>query len=109
MRTLLTISHARWVNRRIWSPILYPLSHERDFESDPHGPSTQRTQIEELGLLGMNDLHDHDVGGIRKLQVEIVELRDIRGIYPEVVLLSNPRAETFALHRFRADLQRNLG
>ena len=89
--------------------VIDPLRPQRDFESDLHGPSAQRRQIEELRLLGMDDLHEDDVRRIRELQVEVVELRDVRCIYPEVVLLSYPRAEAFALHGFRADVERNFG
>src|SRR4249919_1403312 len=56
----------------------------------------------------MDDLYEDDVRGILKLQIEIVELRDVRCIDPEVVLPSYPRAETFALHGFSTDIERHL-
>src|SRR6185436_4730013 len=73
-----------------------------------HRAAPKRRQIQELRLLGMNDLDQDYVGCIRELQIEIVKLRDVRGIYPEVVLLAYPLAERFALHGLGADIKRNF-
>ena len=61
---------------------IHPLRSERDLESHLHRPTPKRRQIQKLRLLGMDDLQQDHIAGIRKLQVEIVELRDVRCIYP---------------------------
>src|SRR5262245_19951675 len=84
------------------------LRPQRNLEMDPDGPPTQRREVEELRLRRMDDLNQDDVVRVRKLQVEEMELRDIRGINPEIVLLAYPLAEGFALHRLGADLERSF-
>src|SRR5690348_17136286 len=84
------------------------LRPQRDLEVDPDRPAAQRREVEELGLRGVDDLDQDDVGRVRKLQVEEVELGDVRGINPEIVLLADPAAEGGALHRLGPDIERDV-
>src|SRR5262249_48058445 len=84
------------------------LRPQRDLEIDPDRPAAQWREVEELGLRGMDDLNQDDIPRVREFQVEEMELRDIRGINPEIVLLAYPLAEGFALHRLGADLERSV-
>src|SRR5258707_7074210 len=98
----------KWEACNPWRSPIEALRPQRDLEVDPDGPPAQRREVEELGLRRMDDLEDDDVRGIREFQIEEMELRDVRGIDPEIVLLADPLAEGFALHRHRADLNRDF-
>src|SRR5688572_3427400 len=87
-----------------------PLYAERNFELDLDRPAAERRQVEHLRRKArINDLDNHNVRRVRELQVEVVKLRDVRGINPDVVLAANPLTEASALHALAADFQRSLG
>ena len=46
---------------------------------------------------------------MRELQVEVMEFGDIRAVDPEVILVTDPVAETVALHGVVANLKGNFG
>ena len=48
-----------------------------NLELDPHRSSAQRGQIQQLGLIGVDDLHHDDVGWICELEFKEVKLRDV--------------------------------
>src|SRR5262245_52967563 len=61
-----------------------PLGSERDFKLDLDRATAEQRQIDYLRRqIRSNELHYHDVRWIRELQIEIVKLRDVRGIDPD--------------------------
>src|SRR5215471_20400641 len=85
------------------------LSAQWNFEVHLDRSTCQWRQIEELRLLRMNYLQQHDVGGIGNLEIKEMKLCNVRGVNPQVVLIANPVAERFAFHWFGANLERHFG
>src|SRR5690348_3478116 len=86
-------------------PELDPLRGERNMIIDFYWTTGERRQIDQLDASRKNDLQQHDVRRIGKLQIEVMKLGDVGAVDPEIVLLANPRAKIVALHRFGANLE----
>ena len=88
---------------------IHSFSAKGDLELHFNGTTTQWRQIQKLRYMARKgDLQQDHIRWIEKLQIEVVKLRDIRSINPEVVLPANPTAKAVAFHRLGSDLDRNF-
>src|SRR5829696_3847813 len=101
MRVLFTI-------RSTLLSALDPFRSEWDLKFDSDRTATQWLQVQQLRLFRMNDLDNNHIGGILKLEIEVVKLRYVGSVDPQIILLSDPLAKTLALHRFSTDVDRHL-
>src|ERR1051325_2791384 len=62
--------------------VLPPLDAPRNAEVKPRGRAAPRREIEQLRLSRKDDLHRHDVRRIVEVEIEVVELGDIRRVDP---------------------------
>jgi len=61
-----------------------------------HRPAGERRQVEELRLVGIDDLEEHHVRDVVEVEIEVMELGDVGGVDPEVVLAADVAAEAQA-------------
>src|SRR5829696_7173987 len=102
MRVLFTI-------RSTLLSALDPFRSEWDLKFDSDRTATQWLQVQQLRLFRMNDLDNNHISGILKLEIEVVKLRNVRSVDPQIVLLPDPLAKALALHWFSADFERHFG
>src|SRR5262249_498139 len=84
------------------------LRRERNLELHPRRRTGECGEIEQLRLLGKDDLNDHAIAWIIEFQLEEMKLRDVGRVDPQIALPTNPRGEFLALHRHRANGERTL-